>query len=83
MYGQQKGFEILREDALDVGKQPGRLFEFRMDTPGSAGRKLIATEVLWMHDKSFYLMNFSADEAEHPKFLEQFRKVLASFEQLE
>ncbi len=43
----------------------------------------MVTEVLWMHDRSFYLMNFAADETVHPKFLEQFQKVLASFEQLE
>ena len=83
IFNQRKGFEILKDEALTVGKQSGRLFEFRMDAPGPAGRKVMATEVLWMHDKSSYIMNFFADETAHPKLLEQFQKVLATFEQLE
>jgi transglutaminase-like putative cysteine protease len=84
IYAQRKGFKILRDETLSVGQQSGRLFEFCLDAPDPAGGKVkMVTEVLWIDDKSFYLMNFGADETTHPKFLEQFRKVLGSFEQME
>jgi hypothetical protein len=83
IFGQRTGFKILKDEALTVGKESGRLLEYCMDAPGLAGRKVMATEVLWMHDKSSYIMNCFADETAHPKLLVQFRKVLASFEQLE
>jgi hypothetical protein len=83
IYAQRKGFKILKDEALSVGKPSGRLFEFCLDAGDPAGGKVMVTEVPWRHDKSFYLMNFGADETAHRKFLEQFRTVLASFEQLE
>ena len=74
-----KDFEVLNDAEYKKDGIRGQRFVFRHIVKG---KKLKTTEIVWVQGGFGYLLNLIAQEPEHDKHIEDFYKLLQSFETL-
>ncbi len=74
--------EVLSDTETKVLTRPGRKLVFRRDDPNVKGSKFKTTEVMWVYDRSVFMLKLSGEESLHDAGQESFQALLGGFQEI-
>lgn len=76
-------FEVLTDEPTNIGPLKGRRFAFSRRDPSDAEKTIKTTEIIWTNGRSGFLVNLIAESSLHDALLDQFERLVDSFEALD